>query len=150
MAGQSTQICWCGDSFIHRAGQYFHTSGEDAAQRRKGIDHHLLGFEGQRLGELPGQLLGALGNGMLVPNIVVIHSGGDDMVPGGRRVVKEALFSAFTRLSRSLPGATIYWSEVLPRQVWGDNAPPGTVNKSVRKLNQEVRRLLAGSSSACH
>lgn len=82
---------------------------------------------------------------MPIPDVLVIHAGGNDMIPAGRRGVKEALFSTFSAIRNMLPDTTIFWSEVIPRQVWANRAPVKAVNKSVRRLNQSVSEILKGS-----
>ena len=83
--------------------------GFAAQQRVFGVRHSWMAKGGLRLKQLEGLVRQATEEDRLrTPDIVIIHAGGNDMIPGGRVAVREALFEALSRVRKRWPVAKIF------------------------------------------
>ncbi|CAJ0946880.1 unnamed protein product [Ranitomeya imitator] len=78
-----------------------------------------------------------------VPQILVIHLGGNDLRKRPcRELIKDIKFDVL-RLWAMFPKVLVVWSDIVPRKVWRGARSPEGVNRARIKVNKAVSRFMA-------
>ncbi|CAJ0966975.1 unnamed protein product [Ranitomeya imitator] len=78
-----------------------------------------------------------------VPQILVIHLGGNDLGKRPcRKLIKDIKFDVL-RLWAMFPKVLVVWSDIVPRKVWRGARSPEGVNRARIKVNKAVSRFMA-------
>ncbi|CAJ0933156.1 unnamed protein product [Ranitomeya imitator] len=78
-----------------------------------------------------------------VPQILVIHLGGNDLGKRPcRELIKDIKFDVL-RLWAMFPKVLVVWSDIVPRKVWQGARSPEGVNRARIKVNKAVSRFMA-------
>ncbi|XP_077140621.1 uncharacterized protein LOC143805314 isoform X4 [Ranitomeya variabilis] len=77
-----------------------------------------------------------------VPDIVVIHLGGDDLGKRPCRVLIKDIKCDMLRLWAMFPKVVVVWSDIIKRKIWCGARSVAGVNKARIKLNKAVSRFM--------
>ncbi|XP_044151085.1 uncharacterized protein LOC122939149 isoform X4 [Bufo gargarizans] len=78
-----------------------------------------------------------------VPDILVLHVGGNDLgVRPCRELIRDIRFD-FLRLWSLFPSVVTVWSDIVPRKVWREARSVERLNKARIKLNRVIGRFCA-------
>ncbi|CAJ0919313.1 unnamed protein product [Ranitomeya imitator] len=78
-----------------------------------------------------------------VPQILVIHLGGNDLGKRPcRELIKDIKFDVL-RLWAMFPKVLVVWSDIVPRKIWRGARSPEGVNRARIKVNKAVSRFMA-------
>lgn len=77
------------------------------------------------------------------PDVLVIHSGGNDLGSRSTRDILRDVKLDCLRLLSSFPGVILVWSDIVARLTWrGARSVPG-LNRARAKLNRSISRFVA-------
>ncbi|KAL7992135.1 hypothetical protein Chor_016391 [Crotalus horridus] len=98
---------------------------------------HWLGKSGMMWDQLVPTLLHTRRR-LTDPDILVIHLGGNDLGITSNADVINRMKKDFGHLKQIFKNSILVWSNIIPRKVWNQEIPHKVMEKSRRRINQEI------------
>lgn len=140
-AGVVTDVLVLGHFYVRRA-QSVYFAGNYMSPALK--DSYRLTFcsqVGLRLAGMRTALDRMLPQRLTLPGMIIVHIGGNDIAELGRRDLCELIIFEMCGLAKKFLGATIVWSNMIPRSKWRGGKSVKAINESQKRLNLKLGRL---------